>query len=242
MMEYIIKFHLSNHSSKALEKPQIDCDETTLLILIQNTKRFSLKEEGLSNDFVSLNPQITMRYRDGTKTTPMHYLSVSKDRPTLALANKSDQHLRLQFFFNTVCLVHLIVGFSNSRLKCKFPTEKFTIVQVHYREALRCCCKVFVFVSLSCLTVKRKRSIIPIRSYAKHANDLVSFCIDKERAKRALIDSGRTDGHLPSFKKFCAYMPCFRTPPCTQQATQMSRLRNVVFGMNGNVSSSPSFV
>ena len=90
MMEYIIKFHLSNHSSKALEKPQIDCDETTLLILIQNTKRFSLKEEGLSNDFVSLNPQITMRYRDGTKTTPMHYLSVSKDRPTLALANKSD--------------------------------------------------------------------------------------------------------------------------------------------------------
>ena len=26
MMEYIIKFHLSNHSSKALEKPQIDCD------------------------------------------------------------------------------------------------------------------------------------------------------------------------------------------------------------------------
>ena len=90
MMEYIIKFHLSNHSSKALEKPQIDCDETTLLILIQNTTRFSLKEEGLSNDFVSLNPQITMRYRDGTKTTPMHYLSVSKDRPTLALANKSD--------------------------------------------------------------------------------------------------------------------------------------------------------
>ena len=31
MMEYIIKFHLSNHSSKALEKPQIDCDDDDLV-------------------------------------------------------------------------------------------------------------------------------------------------------------------------------------------------------------------
>ena len=35
-----------------------------------------------------------------------------------------------------------------------------------------------------CLTVKRKRSIISIRSYAKHANDLV-FSLGDLRAKRA---------------------------------------------------------
>ena len=52
-------------------KPQIDSDD--LVDFDSETpQEFPLKVS-LGNDFVSLNPQITMRYTL-TKTTPKHYL------------------------------------------------------------------------------------------------------------------------------------------------------------------------